>query len=112
MALCRRDDPDSPPILGTTSVGLLVTLVQFPLYAVIVTLVNGARRRVIVLLLVIVFHVLAASLAVYDYCQSRRRCELESSSNPWTLAQTNGLFMNDERRVPCEYDQAVILSPA
>lgn len=72
------------------SAGLLLVLVQFPLYAVIVTLVNGARRRVIVLLLVIVFHVLAASLAVYDYCQSRRRCELAPSSNRWTFAQTKG----------------------
>ena len=58
------------------SVGLLVTLVQFPLYALIVTLVNGARRRVIVLLLVIAFHVLAGSLTLYDYCQSRGTCEL------------------------------------
>ena len=72
------------------SVGLLLVLVQFPLYAVIVTLVNGTQRRVIVLLLVIVFHVLAASLAVYDYCQSRRRCELAPSANPSTLAQTKG----------------------
>lgn len=48
------------------SVGLLVTLVQFPLYALIVTLVHGARRKVIVLLIVIAFHVLAGSLTLYD----------------------------------------------
>ena len=72
------------------SVGLLLVLVQFPIYAVIVTLVNGTQRRVIVLLLVIVFHVFAAALAVSDYCQSRHRCELAPSSNSWTLAQTKG----------------------
>ena len=49
------------------SLGLLFALLQFPLYAVIITVVNGARWKVIVLLLILTLHILAASFALRDY---------------------------------------------
>jgi hypothetical protein len=66
------------------SSGLLLALVQFPLYALIVTVVNGTRMRVIVLLLIVALHILGASFALHDYCQSRHRCEL---AYPQSLAE-------------------------
>ena len=58
------------------SLGLLIALLQFPLYAVIITVVKGMRWKVVALVLVVVIHVLTASIALRDYCQSRRTCEL------------------------------------
>jgi hypothetical protein len=66
------------------SLGLLMMLVQFPIYSVIITVVNGARRKVMVLLLIVALHALAASFALHDYCQSRRRCALAPSPTRWT----------------------------
>jgi hypothetical protein len=50
--------------LSWDSVGLLLALLQFPVYAVIITVVNGVRWKIIVLLLIIVLHLVAASFAL------------------------------------------------
>ena len=63
--------------LSSDTLGFLLIAIQFPLYAVIIVLVKGARWRVIALLLVVASHVLAASLALHDYCRWRRRCAVE-----------------------------------
>ena len=67
--------------LSSDTLGFLLIAIQFPLYAVIFVLVKGARWRVIALLLVVGSHVLAASLALHDYCRSRRRCAVEPFSS-------------------------------
>ena len=56
--------------------GLPLALLQFPVYVVILTLVNGTRWKLGVLLLFIVMHVSFATFALRDYCQSRRTCSL------------------------------------
>ena len=50
--------------LSWDSVGLLLALLQFPVYAVIITVVNGVRWKIIVLLLIVVLHFVAASFAL------------------------------------------------
>lgn len=54
--------------------GLPLTLIQFPVYALVVLLVNGVRWRLGVAVLILVLHIAAASFALHDYCQSRRNC--------------------------------------
>ena len=56
--------------------GLPLALIQFPVYAVVLTLTKGWRWRLCVLLLLIGLHVVAASLALRDYCGSQHRCSL------------------------------------
>jgi hypothetical protein len=56
--------------------GMLLILIQFPVYVLIVTLVKGVRWRLGVVLLLIVLHVAAASFALHDHCQSRPTCLL------------------------------------
>ena len=63
--------------LSSDILGFLLIAIQFPLYAVIIVLVKGARWRFIALLLVVGSHVLAASLALHNYCRWRRRCAVE-----------------------------------
>ena len=51
------------------SLGLLTIAIQFPLYAVVLAKVNGWERKMVVLLLLLVFHVATAlvSLKLYDH---------------------------------------------
>jgi hypothetical protein len=58
--------------------GMPLTLIQFPVYVLMVTLVRGVRWRLGVALLLILLHVAAASFALHDYCQLRRSCLLRS----------------------------------
>jgi len=58
------------------SIGLSLALLQFPFYAMIITLAKGARWKTIVVLLFVVLHGVAASLALRDYCESRRTCAI------------------------------------
>ena len=67
-------------MIGWDSFGLLLALLQFPVYAVIITVVNGVRWKMIVLLFIVILHVGAASFALRDYCQSRRRCAAAPSN--------------------------------
>lgn len=58
-------------ILGRFSaelISLLAMGIQFPLYAVVLAKVNGWKRRMVVLLLLLAFHVATAlvSLRLYD----------------------------------------------
>jgi hypothetical protein len=62
---------------SSDSFGLPLALLQFPVYAVVLTLVKGMRWKVGILLLLIALHVVAASFSLRDYCQSRRTCFLE-----------------------------------
>jgi hypothetical protein len=67
--------------------GLPLALLQFPLYVLVVVLVRGMRWKVGVLLLIAALHVAAATLALSDYCQSRRTCLIRSDpTNRWTRA--------------------------
>ena len=50
--------------------GMLLTLTQFPAYALMV--LKGTRWRIGVALLLIVLHGAAASFALHDYCESCR----------------------------------------
>ena len=56
--------------------GLLLSLIQFPVYVLMVMLVKGVRWRLGVALLLLVLHGAAASFGLHDYCQSRRSCRL------------------------------------
>ena len=67
--------------------GLPLALLQFPLYVLLVMLINGMRWKLGVLLLLTALHVAAASFALHDYCQSRRTCMLgRDPTNRWTGA--------------------------
>jgi hypothetical protein len=46
--------------LSWDSLGLLLAVLQFPFYTLIMTVVNGERWKVIVLMLIITLHVFAA----------------------------------------------------
>lgn len=66
-------------------VGLPLALLQFPAYAIVLTITKGKRWKLCVLLLLIALHVAAASFALHDYCSSRRRCSLRGDpSIRWT----------------------------
>lgn len=50
--------------MSSDSLGLLLDLLQFPVYSVTITTVNGARWKIILLLLIVILHVVAASFAL------------------------------------------------
>src|SRR5438552_18858893 len=52
--------------------GLPLALLQFPVYALVLTLVQGKRWKFGALLLLIALHDAAASFALRHYCQWRR----------------------------------------
>ena len=54
--------------------GLLLDLLQFPLYVFIVILFKGTRWKLGILGVLVALHIAAASFALHDYCQSRRIC--------------------------------------
>ena len=56
------------------TLGLPLALLQFPIYIVILILVKETHWKLIVLGLLIALHVLAATFALRDYCESRRTC--------------------------------------
>src|SRR5258706_2891483 len=75
---------------SSDSFGLPVALLQFPVYAVIVTFIKGMRWKVGVLLLLIALHVVAASFSLRDYCQSRQTCSVgRHPSSRWTAPFSN-----------------------
>jgi hypothetical protein len=61
--------------------GFPLTLVQFPVYMLVVGLVRGWRWRLGVAALILVLHIAAASFALHDYCQSRRNCFRRAKPN-------------------------------
>jgi hypothetical protein len=78
---------------SSDSLGLPLALLQFPVYAVVLTLVKGMRWKVGVLLLLIALHVVAASFSLRDYCQSRRTCFLEGHrTSAWSRLAVSGFL--------------------
>ena len=61
---------------SSDTLGLPLLLLQFPVYAVSLAVTKGWRWRLCVIILLIGLHVVAASLALHDYCTSRRRCSI------------------------------------
>ena len=77
---------------SSDSFGLPLALLQFPLYAVVLTVVKGVRWKVGILLLLIALHIVAASFSLRDYCQSRPTCSLRRDpTTRWTGA---GVFLS------------------
>jgi hypothetical protein len=62
--------------LGWDNLGLALALLQFPIYAVSITMIKGVRWKIILLLLFLFLHVVAASFVLKDYCRGRARCEV------------------------------------
>ena len=72
---------------SSDSFGLPLALLQFPFYAVVITVVKGVRWKVAILLLLIALHIVAASFSLRDYCQSRPTCSLQRDPQlVWTGA--------------------------
>ena len=58
----------------SVTLGLPLALLQFPIYVVVLTLVKETHWKLIVLGFLIALHVLAATFAWRDYCESQRTC--------------------------------------
>jgi hypothetical protein len=84
---------------SSDNVGFPLVWLQFPAYALVLTLVKGVRWRIGVLLFLMVLHVLAATFGYRDYCDRRSTCSLVVASDSCAcLALDSCLFVDSGRQ--------------